>query len=147
MEKRSESDIVRKVLTLTFGGKEYEIPVLRMNAAAKWRKDFHEMVKEVSSSMIVDDALGNINAQVSNSLASALLKFPEKIPELVFSYASSITEEDRKQILEEAYDQEFSLAFKKIWQVAFEPFLEGLGTVNWMQKLSASRSESSDVLN
>ena len=46
MEKRSESDVVLKILHLSLGGKEYEVPVLRKTAAAQWRKEFFEKTKE-----------------------------------------------------------------------------------------------------
>jgi len=141
MEPRSESDIVKKTLTLHFGDKEYEVPVLRMLAAAKWRKEYFERTKEVSSSMIVDnmDDKGQLSKSVGNALSGALLAFPEKIPELVFSYAPSLPKDE---ILDAAYDQEFAIAFSQIWQVAFSPFLASLGTVLEMQRASESRSAS-----
>src|SRR4029077_9791499 len=114
MEKRSESDIVLKVLTLTFGEKQYEVPVLRMIPAAKWRKEYFERTKEVSTSMLVEnmDDKGQLSKAIGNALTGALLAFPEKIPELVFSYAPSLPKEE---IMEAAYDQEFSRAFAQIW--------------------------------
>lgn len=146
MELRSDSDILKKTLTLRFGEKDYEIPVLRMREAAKWRKEYFERTKEVSASMIVDnmDDKGQLNKAIGNALTGALIAFPEKIPELVFSYASTLPKEE---IMESAYDQEFSRAFAQIWQVAFAPFLASLGTVLEMQKAQQSPSASSGVLN
>jgi hypothetical protein len=146
MEPRSESDIIKKTLTLHFGEKEYEVPVLRMLAAAKWRKEYFERTKDVSTSMIVEnmDDKGQLSKAISNALTGALIAFPEKIPELVFSYAATLPKEE---IMESAYDQEFSRAFAQIWQVAFSPFLGALGTVLEMQKAAASQSASSGNLN
>jgi hypothetical protein len=142
MEKRSESDVLQKVIKLNFGGKDYEVPVRRMRDAAKWRQEYFDRTKDVSTSMIVDnlDDKGQLNRQVGNALTAALLKFPEKIPELVFSYAPSLP---REQIENDAYDEDFSLAFAKIWQVAFQPFLVSLGTMLEMQKSQESHSHSS----
>lgn len=141
MEPRSESDIVKKTLTLHFGDKEYEVPILRMLPAAAWRKEYFARTKDVSASMMVDnmDDKGQLSKAIGNALTSALLAFPEKIPELVFSYAPSLP---KTEITEAAYDHEFSRAFAQIWQVAFSPFLSSLGTVLEMQRASASHSDS-----
>ncbi len=147
MEPRSESDIIKKTLTLHFGDKEYEVPVLRMLQAAKWRKEYFDRTKEVSASMMVEnmDDKGQLSKAIGNALTGALIAFPEKIPELVFSYAPSLPKEE---VMEAAYDQEFSRAFAQIWQVAFSPFLASLGTVLEMQKAQqVSPSVSSGSLN
>jgi hypothetical protein len=146
MEARSESDIIKKTLTLHFGDKDYEVPVLRMLAAAKWRAEYFERTKDVSASMMVEhmDDKGQLSKAIGNALTGALIAFPEKIPELVFSYAPSLPKEE---VMEAAYDQELSLAFAQIWQVAFAPFLESLGTMLQMQRASASRSALSGNLN
>jgi hypothetical protein len=147
MEPRSESDIIKKTLTLKFGEKEYQVPVLRMRKAAEWRKEYFERTKEVSSAMIVDniDDKGHLNKAIGNALTGALIAFPEKIPELVFSYATTLPKEE---IMESAYDEEFANAFAQIWQVAFSPFLANLGTVLEMQRAQqGSQSASSGSLN
>jgi hypothetical protein len=146
MEPRSGSDIIKKTLTLHFGDKDYEVPVLRMLAAAKWRAEYFERTKDVSASMMVEhmDDKGQLSKEIGNALTGALIAFPEKIPELVFSYAPSLPKEE---VMEAAYDQELSHAFAQIWQVAFAPFLESLGTMLQMQRASASRSDLSGNLN
>jgi len=143
-EKRSESDVLQKILKLTFGGKDYEVPVLRMRESAKWRQEYFERTREVSTSMIVDNLndKAELSNHVGNALTAALLKFPEKIPDLVFSYATSLLPQ-REEIEADAYDEDFSLAFAKIWQVAFQPFLASLGTMLEMQRAQASHSVSS----
>ena len=142
MEKRSESDILLKTLSLKFGDSTYEVPVRKMKDACKWRAEYFNRTKEVSSAMIIDNLndKAQLNQQVGNALTAALLKFPEKIPELVFSYAPSLP---REKVEEEAYDHDFSLAFAKIWQVAFSPFLTSLGTMLELQRSQASLSGSS----
>jgi hypothetical protein len=141
-EPRTDSDVLLKTLTLTFGGKPYEVDVLRMKAAARWRKEYFERTKDLSTSMLVDniDDKGQLAKSIGNALTGALLAFPEKIPELVFSYAPSLPKEE---IEAQAYDQEFSRAFAQIWQVAFAPFLASLGTVLEMQRAQATQSASS----
>lgn len=143
-DKRSGSDIILKQIVVMFGDKEYTIPVLRMKAAAVWRKEYFERTKEVSTSMIID-GIGDkeeMAKSVGNALTAALLNFPDKIPELVFSYAPSLNP-DREQIEESAYDEDFTRAFGEIYKAAFQPFLASLGTVLEMQRAQESRSRSS----
>lgn len=141
MEKRSESDILLKTLKLTFGGKDYEVPVLRMKDAAKWREAFFVRTREVAESMPanVDEASPDVNKVISRGLMNALLRFPEAIPDLVFSYAPSLPKEE---ILAEAYDQEFTSAFQAIWRIAFQPFLSSLGMALETGRARASSAPS-----
>jgi len=143
MEQRDDSDVLLKVLHLHFGDKQYDVPILRMKASAKWRQEYFERTKEISASMIVDSVgdNGELSKQVGNALTAAMLKFPDKIPELVFSYAPDLPKEE---IMEIAYDDDFSHAFSMIYKVAFQPFLASLGTVLEMQRArQQSRSDSS----
>jgi hypothetical protein len=137
--QRSESDIVLKKLTLHFGEKDYDVPVLRVAASAEWRKKFFELTAECTNDLPqqFDEHSPHLGKALANGLFAALLRFPEKIPDLVFSYAPDLPKEE---ILASAYDQEFALAFKAIWRVAFEPFLASLGMVMEMQRATNSPS-------
>jgi hypothetical protein len=141
--RRSESDVLIKELKLKFGEKEYVVPVLRMRAAEKWRAEYFEKTKEVSDSMPEKFDKENdpreLSKAIGRGLMGALLQFPNKIPELVFSYAPLLP---REEVLEAAYDQDFARAYKQIWQVAFRPFLDSLGMVIEMQRSQESASLS-----
>jgi hypothetical protein len=139
MNIRSESEIVLKILTLTFGEKKYEVPVLRMAEAAEWRKKFFEQTSALTADLPqqFDERSADLSKALGKGLFAALLKFPEKIPELVFSYAPNLPKEE---ILAAAYDEEFSIAFKAIWGVAFQPFLTSLGMVVEMNRANPSPS-------
>lgn len=143
LPKRSESDIILKELKLKFGDKEYVIPVLRSRAAAKWREEYFARTREVSQDMKMEET-ENVSKAISRGLMAALLKFPDKVPELIFSYSPELANKE-EEIREAAYDQDFQRAFQQIWQVAFQPFLASLGMVLEMQRsqLSASRSLAS----
>jgi hypothetical protein len=146
--RRSESDVLIKELKLTFGEKEYTVPVLRKTAAEKWRAEYFAKTKEVSDSMPAKFEKENdpreLSKAIGRGLMGALLQFPNKIPELVFSYAPSLPKEE---ILEIAYDQDFARAYKQIWQVAFRPLLDSLGMVIEMQRSQESVSPSQAGLN
>lgn len=140
LKPRSDSDIILKELKLKFGDKEYIVPVLRMKQAAKWREEYFARTKEVTDDMKADET-ENLSKAVSRGLMAALLKFPGKVPDLVFSY-SELLAAKKEEILEAAYDQDFQRAFQQIWQVAFQPFLASLGMVLEMQRSQDSASRS-----
>jgi hypothetical protein len=142
---RSDSDILLKELKLTFGGKEYRVPVLRMREAAKWREEYVKRTQLVAASMPMnaDEKAPDFAKTMGTALLHGLLKFPEAIPELVFSYAPSLPKEE---IMANGYDQEFTSAFRAIWGVAFQPFLASLGMALETGR-AQSPSPSSDVLN
>lgn len=142
---RSGSDILLKELKLTFGGKEYTVPVLRMRESAKWREEYLKRTQQVAESMPIsaDEKAPDFSKTFGTALLQGLLKFPEAIPELVFSYARDLPKEE---ILANAYDQEFTIAFRAIWGVAFQPFLASLGMALETGR-AQSPSPSSGVLN
>lgn len=154
LPKRTDSDVLLKELKLKFGDKEYVIPVLRMRQAAKWRQAYFEKTQGVFDSVMIDDSKpmlpSELSKAVSRGLMGALQKFPEKVPELVFSYANQPEKEPllpTEEILDIAYDQDFQRAFAQIWQVAFAPFLASLSMVLEMQRAQASPSRSPAGLN
>jgi len=143
--KRPDNEVVSKKLKLVFGEKEYAVPVLRAEAAAEWREEYFKRTREVSEAMPQHFTKANDPGELSKAIGyavfGALLKYPAKIPELIFSYAPSLNEH-KQEITAEAYDAEYSHAFKQIWQVAFGPFLDSLGMVIEMQRAQDSVSPS-----
>jgi hypothetical protein len=145
----SDSEVLLKTLKLKFGDKEYKVPVLRMTAAAEWRKEFYERTREVSADLpnnFVGDP-AELRKAIQRGVFGALLKFPEKIPELVFLYAPCLPKEEILDQKTGAYDEDFSAAFKAIWGVAFQPFLASLGLVMETGYTQPSPSASSGSLN
>jgi hypothetical protein len=143
--KRPENEIFSKNLKLVFGDDEYTVPVRRAGDAAEWREEYFKRTKEVSEAMpqhfAKADDPGELSKAIGYAVFGALLKYPAKIPELIFSYAPSLNEYKEK-ITSEAYDADYSRAFKQIWQVAFGPFLDSLGMVIEMQRAQDSVSPS-----
>jgi hypothetical protein len=82
-----------------------------------------------------------LSKALNSAVFGALQRYPEKVPELIFSYASCL-EAHREEISEAAYDADYSRAFAQIWQVAFGPFLGSLGMVIEMQRAQESASLS-----
>lgn len=148
--KRTESEVLLKELKLKFGDKEYVVPVLRVRAAEKWRQEYFRITKEVTDTMPAkfeqDTNPEELKKAIGRGLMGALLQYPTKIPELVFSYAPSLKEHE-EEIMEQAYDQDFERAYAQIWQVAFRPFLASLGMVLEMQRSQDMISPSSAATN
>lgn len=153
---RTDSDVVLRELKLRFGDNDYTVPVLRMRQAAKWREEYFKRTKSVSDDMpqkFAEEAKpGELKKAINTALFGALMEFPDKIPELVFSYANQPDKDPTlpvEKVTDEAYDQDFARAFQQIWQVAFEPFFGSLGMVMEMQRAQqrATPSTSSATLN
>ena len=142
MDKLSDSEVLIKKLSLQFGGKQYEVPMLRMIPAAEWRKHFFEKTQGAAAaiSFSLDEKSPDVQKELSRAFFTSLFSFSEALPDLVFAYAPSLPKDE---ILAEAYDEDFVNAFKAIWGVAFQPFLTSLGMVIEMQKSKASRASAS----
>ena len=149
MDELSDSEVLIKKLSLQFGGKQYQVPMLRMLPAAEWRQFFfeHTQGSAAAISFSLDEKSPDVTKQLNRAFFTSLLSFSESLPDVVFAYAPSLPKEE---ILAEAYDEDFVNAFKAIWGVAFQPFLTSLGMVIEMQKAKASQpspSRSSASLN
>lgn len=146
----TNSDAVIKELKFRFGDKEYVVPVLRSIPAAKWREQYFKESKEICDSMPMhfehERDPKKLADAVGRGLMNALLRFPEKIPEMIFSYAPCLAEK-KEEIIADAYDQDYIRAFAQIWQVAFEPFLGSLGMVMEMHRAQTSTLAPSKVVN
>jgi hypothetical protein len=154
MEKRSESDILRKTFTLTFHvegkDKEYTVPVHRRGKAREWRDQYLKRTRELAQAMglKLDEHSPDLTKDFSKMLERVLLKgfleFPDALPDLIASY---VGEAVPKEVLDNAYDQEIELAFKAIWGVAFRPFLSTLGMSLETGKALESSSQKSNAVN
>ena len=140
---RSDSDVLLKELTLTLAEKDYTIPVLRMTAAAKWRKFYFERTQQLSNAMPMqfDENSPDLAKALRYALTGTLLEFPQQIPELIFAYAPDLPREDI--LAADPYDQEWVVAFRKVWEVAFTSFLATAGMTMDLRRAIASRSASS----
>jgi hypothetical protein len=119
---RTEDQILSQApLEVTLGSEKYQIKVLTILKQQAWRKS----LSAEFSSMLNGYSESADQQRVSHGLAVALTDFPEKIAELVFSYAPYLPKD---KILDEATEEQLAAAFSVIMSVAF-PFLAQLGTV------------------
>lgn len=131
--KRTEEQILSKApIELTFGEKKYQVKPLPILKQREWRARLSSDLKDIVSAFERKDAS---SAALADGLTRALLDFPEKLAELVFSYDPSLP---REQILAEATEEQIALAFSAIMAVAF-PFLAQLGQVTGLMRAGLSQ--------
>jgi hypothetical protein len=122
MKARTEDDILsRAPVVVKLGGKDYSIPLLAVMAQREWRQRlFAELAPLLEAFNFSVDG-----KSMATGLTAALLKFPEKLCDMIFAYAPDLPKEE---ILEKATEEQIASAFSSIMGVAF-PFLPQLGMV------------------
>lgn len=121
MKRTEEDGLSMQPIRVRFGIKDYDIKCLGINAQRKWRTQLAEQLGPIVESF---NQKADQNA-VMLGLAGALQDFPEKLTDLVFAYGSELPKDT---IMEEATEEQISVAFSQIMGVAF-PFLAQLGLV------------------
>jgi len=119
MERTEEDKILRVGVSVTLGGKEYEVRPLVIKDAREWRKKFASLVARLPSyaKTTTDnptDFEGAVNAM--------LVSMPDEIADLFFSYAKDL---DREAIEAEATEVELAKALEGVMTQAF-PLLQSL---------------------
>lgn len=135
LERTDDQKLAMAPLKVRFGAKEYEIKLRRIGAAQRWREQFIKQMSEIVGQLKVE--AGTAEAFMGG-LGFVFLRFPEKMAELVFSYAPDLPREIIEGDSEDAGSEEqLACAFRQIIQVAF-PFVQELGLVMQTLRLAAS---------
>jgi hypothetical protein len=131
-----------KQITVELAGKEYAISPLPIRKAREWRKQFEEIIADISELLstvgeYVDVEFENTQAMVStigslvsgnlSKVAGYLLGSADIMAEAIFTYSDELAK-DRERIEDEAFDDELVQVFLAILKLAF-PFggaVEGL---------------------
>ncbi len=116
--RTEEQKALMQPIEVKFGAKKYPIQPLTMIPARDWRVELATVMGPISDNFQSTGA-------VSTGLSQALLQFPDKCAELVFSYAKDLPKE---VIVKEATDEQLSEAFLQIMGVAY-PYLASLVAV------------------
>lgn len=134
--ERTEAEMLAHApIKAQFGGKPYEIQVLTILKARKWREKMFESAKEAIGSLATPAA---DMETVFSGLSTALFQFPEKVAELIFAYDPALPSDE---ILEIATEEDLSVAFSQIMKVAFPfgPMLKAMGTVMQMASSASAK--------
>ena len=119
---RTEEEILAKApFTVKLGDQDYPIKPLNIKAQREWRQKLSTELSPIVDSFNRESTKKTMIA----GLTGALLDFPEKLADLVFSYAPDLPKE---KILEEATEEQIAKAFSSVMSIAF-PFLGQLGMV------------------
>lgn len=130
--QRTEEEILGQLpITVKFGEAEYKIKPLRIKKAREWRTKLIEEVTSISTMLQQDVSTSPVFIK---GLAFVFLQFPEKMAELVFSYAPDLPKD---RIEDEASEEQLARAFGQIVQIAF-PFLGELKAMTSTLSLASS---------
>jgi hypothetical protein len=132
MKPRTEDDALsRAPLSVKLGDKDYSIPLLAVMAQREWRKNlFAELAPILESFNFKVDG-----KSMATGLTATLLTFPDKLCDLVFSYAPDLPKDE---ILASATEEQIATAFSAIMAVAF-PFVPQLGMVTNLLRANSPR--------
>jgi len=112
-EQRNENDkLTQSPITVTLGGKEYEIKPLVIKESREWRKKFADVLRGLPLFVNAVDTTEHFE-QVINGM---FLDVPDSVMDLIFAYAKDLP---RKEIEAVATDVEMAKAFEAIIEVAF----------------------------
>jgi hypothetical protein len=102
-------------IVIKLGTAEYKVPVLTISKQRAWREKFFNIATNLEG-MLGPTANGDT---FKAGLAFVMLRFPEKVAELVFEYAGDVLPQD--VVLQQATEEQMARAFSRIMVVAF-PF-------------------------
>jgi hypothetical protein len=117
--------------TITLAGKQYPIKPQTVGQGMRWRAKVVPTLLEITGTM--DASLSDPSA-----LRQALLNAPEKLAEIVFSYAPELP---REEIIDAATDEELGAAFNQVMVTAFRPLMSMAGMVKTIARLLSNPVE------
>ena len=113
-----------KTVTITLGGKTYEISEAPLRKNAQWRAGLNAMLSEVGGLMESATSLELNNVgdllDVVRQIQNVLLAAPDRLTAMLFDYAPVLAA-DRERIEAEVYESELIAAFVEVLKLAY-PF-------------------------
>lgn len=121
-----------KSVTITLGGKQYEIAEAPMRKNAAWRAGLSALLTDVgglmeSATSLELNNVGDLLAVV-RQIQEVLLAAPDRLTAMLFEYAPVLAA-DRTRIEAEVYESELIAAFVEVLKLAY-PFGELLTLAN-----------------
>jgi hypothetical protein len=132
-----------KNVTITLGGKKYEIVEAPMRTNAAWRASLSGLLTDVGGLMesATTVELNNVGDMLTvvRQIQDVLLAAPDRLTAMLFDY-SPVLAADRARIETEVYESELIAAFVEVLKLAY-PFGDLLRLANGLApKASASTS-------
>jgi len=122
--RRSDADILAMTpLKLKLGKQEYSVDILPNRKAQQWREKLYDALSPIVSTFDLSGIDLNADHQMvsrimTSKLSQQLLKFPEKLLELIFAYGPNLPADE---IRDAASDEQIALAFAQVSEVGY-PF-------------------------
>lgn len=113
MKRTEEQKVFQTPITVTFGGKDYKIPLLVIRDSRAWRADVVAVLSDLPkyANVTTDEP-----EDFGNALKALLVTMPDTVIDLFFKYAKDLNKDEIESI---ATDDEMAEAFGKVVKVAF----------------------------
>jgi hypothetical protein len=124
MPRTEQDKVLMSPLKVKFGEKDYEIRPLRARKAQKWRQQLCDEIGPIVEKL---QPVAVSKVLFVQGLSAAMMQFPEKVYELLFTYAPYLPQDE---ILDEdkgATEEQLAYAFAQIWEMVYQDFLAQLG--------------------
>lgn len=125
MPRTEEDKLTQSPLKAKFGKTEYIIKLLPVLKSRDWRAKVEQQLGPMVANIQPMTVAGRF---VIGGLSTAIATFPEKMCDLLFAYAPDLP----KEILEVATEEQITLAFSQLWEIAFANFLPQLSMAKEM---------------
>ncbi len=128
--------------TVTLAGQEYTVAELPMRKNAEWRKRLEETLAQAEGLLTESMAIELTRDQYRDAVnlvrraGELLLRTPDLMAELVFSYAPALAA-DRERILNEGYESELWDAFLACLRLAY-PFGKALRLIGQLSAIGSA---------
>ena len=112
MERTEEQKIMQEAITVSLGGKKYEVKPLVIKDSRGWR------VKLVAALKSLPQQINTTSdpTALSDNIQAMFLTMPDMAADLFFAYAKDL---NREEIEAAALDSELAVAFEKVVELAF----------------------------
>lgn len=135
-KERTEAEMIaRSPIKIMLGGKPYDLAILNRLGSRKWRELLIEKAHEVLTALSTE--VTSMESLVGG-LSTAMMLFPDKTAELISKWSPEL----EQSALDEATDEELSIALQQIIDVAF-PYGPALRAIAKNMQLAAMMSPAS----
>lgn len=126
MPRTEEEKTTQAPLRFQLGETEYAVKPLPVLKSREWRRQVEQILGPMAAQVQPVEIGGRFTLA---GLPGVIALFPEKVCDLVFCYAPDLPKET---ILNEATEEQISLAFAQLWEIAFANFLPQMATAKLM---------------
>ncbi|MDD5081781.1 MAG: hypothetical protein PHU08_00265 [Dehalococcoidales bacterium] len=113
MERTEEDKLTQSPITVSLGGRDYQVRPLVIRESREWRK---QLIKAFAQLPQYINATTDEPEGFTKALNAMLVEMPDMVTDLFFSYAKELIREEIEGV---ATDAELSKAFEEVMAFAF----------------------------